>query len=81
VSATRRVCKECGWQGTTTEVLEGKSPFDNAVLDGCPLCFAVNSMRTTCDEPDCWEPDTMGTPTPDGYRRTCWDHRPMEPKP
>lgn len=31
-----------------------------------------------CDEPGCMHQISMGTPTPQGYRRTCFDHRPKE---
>lgn len=34
-------------------------------------------LSVACDEPDCREQVTCGTPTPDGYRSTCFDHRPI----
>lgn len=74
---SRSVCKECGWKGSGEEVLEAANPFDaNDTISGCPKCKSAQTMRTTCDEPGCWEPDTCGTPTPNGYRRTCGKHVP-----
>lgn len=31
-----------------------------------------------CDEPGCRKQSSSGTPTLDGYRRTCFDHRPVK---
>ena len=73
----RRVCTECGWQGLKTRVLQAANSFDfDDVINGCSNCCAVNTVRTTCDEPGCWRSDTIGTPTPTGYRRTCREHEP-----
>ena len=33
-----------------------------------------------CDEPDCYADASCGTPTKDGYRRTCFEHKPMDDK-
>jgi hypothetical protein len=75
----RFVCEECGWRGLQSEALRAGNPFDPTDhLTGCPKCAAVNSMRTTCDEPGCWAPDTIGTPGPDAYRRTCAIHEPKK---
>ena len=73
------VCKECGWKGHTDEVLIAPHPFAterDEIVWGCPKCRSVGCFRTVCDEPDCWEEDTCGTPTPKGYRRTCGEHMP-----
>lgn len=79
-AVVRLVCDEvngCGWRGNSNTVLRAPNPFDlSDELTGCPKCREVGTIRTCCDEPGCWEPDTMGTPTPDGYRRTCWKHQP-----
>lgn len=75
---SKRFCTECGWCGDAAEVLNNQNPFDPGdTIVGCPKCKSVNTMRTVCDEPDCWEPDTCGTPTPTGYRRTCHEHKPQ----
>jgi hypothetical protein len=61
---------------SASEVLDARNPFcSQDIISGCPKCFSVNEIRGTCDYPGCWEPDTMGTPTANGYRRTCWKHR------
>ncbi len=76
---TRVVCEECQWKGEISERLAARNPFDlSEEISGCPNCKSINSFRTTCDEPECWEQDTMGIGTADGYRRTCWKHRPKE---
>ena len=68
----------CGWHGMSDAVLRAPDPFnDGFFLTACPKCLD-QTIRTCCDEPGCWEPDTCGTPTPEGYRRTCYKHMPRE---
>ena len=79
--STRIVCEErgCGWKGEKDECLTANNPFDDQeTIIGCPKCKGINTMRSTCDAPDCWEQDTMWISTPSGYRRTCYKHRPKE---
>ncbi len=71
------VCIECGWQG----LLDDRPVADNAFepgsdIDDCPTCRQIESLRVACDEDDCWERVTCGTPTPGAYRHTCSKHRP-----
>lgn len=67
----------CGWCGPDTEMLKAQNPFqDGDTLNGCPLCRDVNTLQVACDEPDCWEASSCGTPTDAGYRRTCGKHMP-----
>ena len=33
-----------------------------------------------CDEPGCKKQISCGTPSPDGYRNTCWGHKPEASK-
>jgi hypothetical protein len=69
------VCAECGWYGT--HFLTAPSPFDpEHILIGCPSCKSVDTLRLACDEKDCWCEVTCGTPTADGYLRTCGMHVP-----
>ena len=80
IPSVRLVCNSarwrCGWHGDSATVLRAPDPFNEGCeLLACPKCHD-QTIRTCCDEPDCWEPDTCGTPTPDGYRRTCWRHKP-----
>jgi hypothetical protein len=75
------VCDECDARVRMGEVLSAVHPFDPGEhVIGCPRCKEQQSFRTCCDEPGCWEEDTMGTPatfgSPRGYRRTCYKHRP-----
>lgn len=74
-----KVVCECGWRGTDEELLMGQNPFEPAfTVYGCPQCKEIECFRTACDEPGCWKEDTCGTPTPNGYRRTCYEHCPKE---
>lgn len=41
-----------------------------------PLKRAVD----LCDEPNCFDDASCGTPTKEKYRWTCFDHRPMDDK-
>ena len=70
----------CGWTGTEDEKLIAPNPFDpeNDILIGCPVCLDVNCLGVCCDEPGCWELVSTGTPTPEGYRSTCYKHRPVD---
>lgn len=66
----------CRWNGDSAAVLRAPDPFNEGCeLLACPQC-REQTIRTCCDEPDCWELDTCGTPTPNGYRRTCDRHKP-----
>lgn len=73
------ICKECGWGGTTDEVLVAENPFEKREkIHGCPKCKSIESFYSACDEPDCWKEITCGTPTESGYRQTCGKHKPKE---
>jgi len=67
----------CHWQGDESSILHAPNPFDpNYTVNGCPSCFSINTIIYACDEPDCWQEATCGTPTEDGYRQTCGKHIP-----
>ena len=69
--------RRCGWHGM--QALEAPNPFEpGETILGCPDCKAVETIYLACDEPDCWEQSTCGTPTPTGCRRTCGKHVPRE---
>lgn len=69
----------CNWHGDSSEVLRAQNPFDATdEIEGCPKCKEIGSVVRACDEPDCWKEVTCGTPTPDGYRNTCGEHRPKK---
>lgn len=71
--------RRCGWVGKATEALRAPSPFDPTdILNGCPRCKGVDTLRTVCDENGCDRFATCGSPTPDGYRQTCFEHGPQE---
>ncbi len=72
----KRTC-DCGWQGNWGDLLSAPSPFDaDEMIFACPKCKAIDKTHAVCDEPDCWEPATCGTPTADGHRTTCGGHIP-----
>ena len=70
--------RRCDWRGTEDDSLKAPNPFnpENDILIGCPDCKDVNNLQVCCDEPGCWEAVSMGVPTPDGYRNTCYAYRP-----
>ena len=71
------ICEECNWHGLTIELLHAQNPFDvTEHILGCPNCKTINSLVVACDEPDCWSESSCGTPTLQGYRRTCHKHYP-----
>lgn len=73
------ICGVCDWHGHEPEALRAPNPFSEGGMEtmcGCPACREPNTMKTACDEPDCWRAVTCGTPTSSGYRSTCGDHAP-----
>lgn len=77
----RRICSHyrCGWRGHADQIIIAPHPFiPDATVTGCPNCKDIDCTRVACDEPDCWEAATIGMPTSDGYRYTCFAHMPKE---
>ena len=71
-------CQECSWFGY--RVLVAPHPFaPDEKLYGCPECLGIE-LTACCDEPECGDVVTCGTPTPNGYRNTCSAHAPKESK-
>lgn len=76
---TKRTCSDwrCGWRGEESEILVAPDPFNpGSEITACPKCREIGTTRVACDEPDCWDESTCGTPTPTGYRNTCDKHQP-----
>ncbi len=77
-------CSECGWRGMAAELAEMRCQVhtrnngqEQYTLRVCPDCGECEStVLTACDRIDCWLPATCGTPTEEGYARTCWRHNP-----
>lgn len=40
--------------------------------------WIYDTVGAICDEPECIAPVSCGTPTPDGYRATCYNHKPKK---
>ena len=74
----RLICDywRCEWTGTTDQALSAPDPFnEGSTLYACPNCRDMTLVRA-CDVPGCKRAASCGTPTPDGYRNTCGEHRP-----
>lgn len=72
-------CTECDWHGVWSGLLGAINPFKpGETIRGCPTCKGIDCFVSVCDEPECWEPVTCGTPTCQGYRSTCRKHGPRE---
>ena len=68
------MCGQCGWRGPKAQVLTAIHPFDPCkeyVIDGCPQCYEINTMRDVCNVGKCENApqfiDSRG-------RWTCEDH-------
>ena len=75
----RVLCEDfkCGWHGVLSETLTAEHPFISCeTIRGCPKCKTPQDFFLACDEPECWQKATCGTPTVSGYRQTCHQHVP-----
>ena len=73
------VCNKCYWQGQEEELLKAPNPFDkDEILLGCPICFGVDCFEYICDEKGCTLRRSCGTPSEEGYRHTCYKHKPKK---
>ena len=71
-------CETCRTVTRKADLLVAPSPFDpQDELTGCPNCKDVNAHNALCDRVGCRRETTAGTSTPDGYRWTCHEHRPV----
>ena len=71
------ICSECGYKIMDFELLTAPNPFNpEDTISGCPKCLSAGEFQGACDEPGCNQVSTSGTPTPNGYRRTCYKHHP-----
>lgn len=69
--------RRCGWIGTSAEYLVAADPFNEGCeLVACPNCREVNTLTACCDVDGCTKDGSCGTPTKDGYRFTCSEHKP-----
>lgn len=68
----------CGWYGDDSELYEFTDP-DGDIIDLCPKCKSIiSTVKYACAEEGCWELATCGTPTANGYKSTCGNHRPKK---
>jgi len=77
-TSTREVrCQLCEWLGAEDKLLIAHNPFDAVdLIYGCPSCKSIGHFTEICDEPLCRSEAHIGSPTEDGYRRTCYRHVP-----
>lgn len=77
---SRWLCENCDWNGTLKELLTAPHPWhSDSTLFGCPECKWEDELHWACQVCHTRQV-TSGTSTPDGYLRTCSEHRP-EPTP
>lgn len=70
-------CRDCHWHGLLSACPQAENPFElGSEIVGCPKCNATESMESCCQWFGCWKLASCGTPSPDGYRSTCFEHRP-----
>ena len=70
-------CRECNEISIESALLSAPNPFDTSDrIAGCPFCKGVDGFDEICDEPQCEQRVSCGTPTRNGYRRTCSEHHP-----
>ena len=73
-------CSDCNNVYKDKHILRSINPFHKAYnIFGCPNCFAIDKERKVCDEPNCQQVATCGSPVKDGYRQTCSEHLPSQP--
>ena len=73
----KTVCEDCEHQSNVRLHLIAENPFNSELtIHGCLACQSIDSFRTACDEPGCWDPVCCGTPSAVGYRNTCRKHQP-----
>lgn len=74
-------CSECGCGVHEDGVLTAPNPFSEQpeTMMGCPDCREANTMRRACDETGCFKEAGCGTPIPNGYKWSCFEHRPELP--
>lgn len=76
MSVQRYRCEDCDTIVTEDEVVKVPTtkPGSKVVWWVCPHCDTAEGLARICDESDCAELATIGTPTPDGYKQLCRQH-------
>ena len=79
MAETRWRCRECNWITAESGLPRAPHPFiTGRTVEGCPHCFEIGDFDRICDEPGCDGIQSIGMPTPTGYRMTCHRHAPEE---
>lgn len=74
----RWACEDCDTVTHRPDLLVAAHPFDaDDEVYGCPACRGMD-LTPVCDAAGCTRRVSCGTPTPEGYRSTCYGHRPKE---
>jgi hypothetical protein len=75
VRVSKWKCRDCKKVSTGAELLRAPSPFDpEDILAGCPHCKSCEGFSEMCDQPGCDKDASCGWSSPNGYRRTCYNH-------
>lgn len=71
-------CKDCHAKLQDGDLLSAPNPFEPAESNiwGCPKCKGVDCFTRACEEEDCWQDATCGTPYTGGYKWSCYKHKP-----
>lgn len=75
---SKYTCKGCSCRMFYNELLTAKSPFDATMIFACWKCKDIDNFDLACDQDQCWENVSCGTPSSKGYRNTCGKHAPKE---
>lgn len=71
----RLQCRECRAVLALADLMVSPHPFRRGeTVEGCPRCREILDAVRLCDEGDCREEATCGTPTGQGYRWMCGPH-------
>jgi hypothetical protein len=70
-------CTECKWLGPASaiKVVQDPDEADNA-WSICPECRMAENFDIVCADTECQKIGSCGTPSKDGYKFTCFEHRP-----
>ena len=68
-------CKECEEVVPYDRILMAPSPFDaRETLNGCPVCWSVNSFQRVCDADGCDQVAECRVNTTSDYQYLCAQH-------
>jgi len=70
-------CTECATETPRDDLIKFPDPeMAENYWTICPFCREAEQFERMCDAFNCDQTSSCGTPTPDGYRITCYEHKP-----